>query len=69
VLEVVRAFEAASGRAIPFAFAPRRAGDVPLYFADPSLAFETMGWRTELDLARMCEDAWRWQSNNPDGYA
>jgi UDP-glucose 4-epimerase len=68
VLEVVRAFEAASGRQIPFTFAPRRAGDVPQCFADPTLAFETMGWRTELDLARMCEDAWRWQSNNPDGY-
>jgi UDP-glucose 4-epimerase len=68
VLEVVAAFEQASGRAIPLEFAPRRAGDAASCYADASLAGELLGWRSELDLARMCEDAWRWQQGNPNGY-
>jgi UDP-glucose 4-epimerase len=68
VLEVVRAFEAASGREVPFRFAPRRAGDIAQSFADPALAQKTLGWRARRTLAQMCEDAWRWQSGNPNGY-
>lgn len=69
VLEVVRAFEEASGMPVPVQFAPRRAGDVAACYADPALAERLMGWRAELGLERMCADAWRWQSANPRGYA
>jgi UDP-glucose 4-epimerase len=68
VLGVVRAFERASGRAVPFEFAPRRAGDVPAYFADVSLAGSVLGWRASRSMDDMCRDAWRWQSSNPNGY-
>ena len=69
VLELVRAFEQASGRNVPFEFAPRRAGDVAACYADPTLAHEQLGWRATRDLATMCSDSWRWQSLNPDGFA
>ena len=69
VLEVVRAFEQASGRSVPYQFAPRRAGDVAQCYADSSLAERLLGWRATHTLADMCADAWRWQSGNPDGYA
>lgn len=69
VLEMVRAFEAASGRPVPYRIVERRAGDVAQCWADPSRAAAELGWRAEYDLARMCTDAWRWQSANPDGYA
>jgi UDP-glucose 4-epimerase len=68
VLEVVRAFEAASGKHVPFQIALRRTGDVAQCFADATLAQELLGWRAKHTLADMCEDAWRWQSKNPDGY-
>jgi UDP-glucose 4-epimerase len=68
VLEVVRAFEQASGKPVPFQIVPRRAGDVAQCFADPSLAHELLGWRAKHTLMDMCTDAWRWQSNNRDGY-
>ncbi len=68
VLEVVRAFEAASGRKVPYAFVERRAGDVAQCYADPSLARRLLGWEAKRSLAQMCEDAWRWQSGNPRGY-
>jgi len=68
VLEMVRAFERASGRSVPFEFVARRPGDVAACYADPSLAQRMLGWRAELGVERMCEDAWRWQSANPDGY-
>ena len=68
VLEVVRAFEHASGNPVPYQFAPRRAGDIAQCFADTTLAHELLGWRAKHTLADMCTDAWRWQSNNPDGY-
>ena len=61
VLEMVRAFEAASGRAIPFRVAPRRPGDVAECHADPSLAARLLGWKAKRGLAEMCRDAWRWQ--------
>jgi UDP-glucose 4-epimerase len=68
VLEVVAAFAAASGRAVPYELKPRRPGDVAACYADPALASELLGWQARLDLARMCEDSWRWQSMNPEGY-
>jgi UDP-glucose 4-epimerase len=69
VLEVVQAFERASGRTIPFKIAPRRPGDIAECFADPALAAETIDWRAELNLDQMCADAWRWQNANPNGFA
>ena len=68
VLEMVRAFEAASGRAVPYRIAPRRAGDIAECYADPALAKELLGWQAEKDLSAMCADAWRWQSRNPQGF-
>jgi UDP-glucose 4-epimerase len=68
VLELVRAFEQASGREVPYTVVERRAGDVAQCWADASRAAELLGWRAQLDVQRMCEDAWRWQSANPTGY-
>lgn len=68
VLEVVAAFERACGRKVPYILANRRPGDVAQCFADPSYAKQVLGWQAEYDLNRMCEDAWRWQSQNPNGY-
>jgi UDP-glucose 4-epimerase len=68
VLEVVRAFETASGKPVAYKIAPRRAGDVAQCYADPSLAETLLGWRATRSLEDMCADAWRWQSRNPDGY-
>ncbi|MDQ3289164.1 MAG: UDP-glucose 4-epimerase GalE [Pseudomonadota bacterium] len=68
VLQLVRAFEQASGQSIPLEFTARRAGDVAEVYADPSLANELLGWRSELGLDAMCRDAWRWQQLNPNGY-
>ena len=69
VLELVKAFERASGRPVPYEIAPRRAGDVAAYWADPSLAERVLGWRARLGLDAMCADSWRWQQANPDGFA
>jgi len=68
VLEVVKAFEAASGRPVPYEFAPRRAGDVAQCYADASLAKRLLDWEARHTLNEMCADAWRWQSGNPNGY-
>jgi UDP-glucose 4-epimerase len=68
VLDLVRAFEQASGRKVPFQIAPRRPGDIAACYADPSLANELLGWRAERGLEEMCVDAWRWQDGNPEGY-
>ncbi len=68
VLDVVKAFEKASGRPVPFEFLPRRAGDVASCYADPALARNTLGWQAEYRLDAMCRDAWRWQEGNPEGY-
>jgi UDP-glucose 4-epimerase len=68
VLEMVRAFEHASGRAVPYELVDRRAGDSAISIADPSAAERRMGWRTRRDLAAICADGWAWQSANPDGY-
>ncbi|MEN1924744.1 UDP-glucose 4-epimerase GalE [Luteimonas qiangzhengi] len=68
VLELVSAFERASGRTIPYDIVSRRPGDVAEVYADPSLARELLGWRAKLDVHAMCRDAWRWQARNPKGY-
>ncbi|MDR0226504.1 MAG: UDP-glucose 4-epimerase GalE [Burkholderiaceae bacterium] len=62
VLEMVSAFERASGRAVPYQIVARRPGDVAQCWADPGLAEQLLGWKAELDVDRMCEDAWRWQN-------
>ena len=68
VLEVVAAYAAASGRDVPWAAMPRRAGDVAAVYADASRARELLGWQAHHGLERMCADSWRWQSNNPQGF-
>ena len=68
VLDIVRAFEAASGKPIPYKMASRRPGDVASCFADPAQAAALLGRRAERVLTAMCADAWRWQSANPKGY-
>jgi UDP-glucose 4-epimerase len=69
VLELVRAFEQVSGKAIPHRIVARRAGDVAACWSDPSLARERLGWTTKRSLEDMCRDAWNWQRNNPQGFA
>ncbi|MEI8014035.1 MAG: UDP-glucose 4-epimerase GalE [Nitrospira sp.] len=68
VLDIVMAFEQASGRSIPYKVAPRRPGDIASCYADPQRAFELLGWRAERGLNTMCADTWRWQSDNPAGF-
>ncbi len=68
VLDLVAAFSKASGRDIPYQIQPRRVGDVAVNYADCRLAYERIGFKTERTLDDMCNDSWRWQSNNPSGY-
>jgi len=68
VLEAVSAFRAASGKSIPVEIHPRRPGDIAACYADPSLAAKELGWKAQFGIDEMCRDAWRWQSQNPDGY-
>ena len=68
VLDMVRAFEAASGKPVPYQISPRRPGDVAACYADPAYASRLLGWQAQRDLQTMCVDAWRWQSSNPHGY-
>ena len=68
VLEMVRGFEAASGKTIPYEVVGRRAGDVASMYADPSLADELLGWAATRGIEDMCRDHWNWQSSNPNGY-
>ena len=69
VLDMVKSFEKASGKSVAYKIAPRRSGDIASCFADPAYAYETLGWRATRGIDEMCEDAWRWQSNNPNGYS
>jgi UDP-glucose 4-epimerase len=69
VLDMIRAFEQASSRPVPYKIAARRPGDIASCYADPTLAHNLLGWRAELGLEQMCRDTWRWQSMNPEGYA
>jgi len=68
VLDVLGAFERASGKKVPYQIVERRPGDVATCYADPSVAKEVLGWSAEMDMATMCEDSWRWQSTNPAGF-
>jgi UDP-glucose 4-epimerase len=68
VLDMVKAFERASGRPVPYAIVDRRPGDIAACYADPAVAERLLGWRAKLGIDAMCADAWRWQSANPDGY-
>jgi len=68
VLEMIRAFEAASQKPVAYRVVDRRPGDIAACYADPGLAFRELGWRAERGLEQMCQDTWRWQSSNPQGY-
>lgn len=68
VLQIVAAFEHASGRKVPYKIAPRRPGDIASCYADAAKAKAELGWQAEYDLQRMVQDAWRWQQQNPNGY-
>lgn len=68
VLEVVRAYEQASGKPIPYRIAPRRSGDIASCYANPDRAYELLGWRAKLGLDEMCANSWHWQNTNPSGY-
>ncbi len=68
VLEIVRAFERASGKKIPYKITARRPGDIAVCYADPTRAKDLLGWQAAYGLEQMCADAWRWQRNNPNGY-
>jgi UDP-glucose 4-epimerase len=68
VLEMVRSFRAACGREIPYQITERRAGDIAACYADPAKAKKELGWVAQYGLQEMCEDTWRWQRNNPNGY-
>jgi len=68
VLEMVGAFEKASGKKVAYKIAPRRAGDIATCFADPAYAKKILDWEAKRGVDEMCEDSWRWQSMNPNGY-
>jgi len=68
VLDMIKAFEKASGKKVKYRIVDRRAGDIAICYADPSYAAEILNWKAECELDEMCEDTWRWQSQNPDGY-
>jgi len=68
VLEIVRSFSNACGKEIAYEMAPRRPGDVPVVYSDPSLALRELNWKAKLGLQQMCEDSWRWIHQNPSGF-
>ena len=69
VLQVVHAFEKACGHPINYQIKPRRPGDIAMCYCDPAKAKRELGWEAQYGIEEMCEDSWRWQSNNPNGYA
>jgi UDP-glucose 4-epimerase len=69
VLDMVKAFETASGKNIPYKVVARRAGDIAICYADPKSAKEILGWQARFDIQAMCRDTWHWQSLNPKGYS
>lgn len=69
VLDMVRAFEKASGRKVPYKIVARRPGDIGSVYADPALALKVLGWEAARGIDEMCRDGWKWQSGNPEGYA
>ena len=68
VLDMLKAMEQATNKTIPYKIADRRAGDIAACYADPEYAFNKIGWKAEFDQQAMCQDTWRWQSKNPQGY-
>ncbi len=68
VLDMVKAFSKACGKDLPYEIKPRREGDIAMCYADPAKALKVLGWKAERGLDEMCEDSWRWQSQNPNGY-
>lgn len=68
VLEMVEAFRRASGKDVPYEITHRRPGDIAKCYADPGKAYRELGWKAQFDLDKMCEDTWRWQKKNPEGY-
>lgn len=68
VLDIIHNFEKACGKKIPYVIAPRRPGDIATCYSDPSKAERELGWKAQYGIDRMCEDAWRWQKMNPNGY-
>jgi UDP-glucose 4-epimerase len=68
VLELVKAFQNATGQKVPYKIAPRREGDLPEFYADATKAAHQLGWKTEKSIEDACRDSWRWQSKNPNGY-
>jgi len=68
VLDIIHAFSKACGKDLPYVIEARRPGDIDVCYADPEKASRELHWNAEYDLDRMCQDTWRWQSNNPDGY-
>ncbi|MBR6527788.1 MAG: UDP-glucose 4-epimerase GalE [Lachnospiraceae bacterium] len=68
VLDVLYAYEKACGKELPYEIKARRPGDIDACYAEPTKAYNELGWKAERGIEEMCEDSWRWQSNNPDGY-
>ena len=68
VLQIVKAFEKACGHPIPYEIKPRRPGDIATCYCDPSKAKAQLGWEAQYGIDEMCEDSWRWQSMNPNGF-
>ncbi len=68
VLDMVKAFSGACGKQIPYRIAERRAGDIAQCYADPALALKELGWKARFGIDEMCQDTWRWQTSNPQGY-
>ncbi len=68
VFEIIHAFEKASGKQIPYNIVARRSGDIATCYADTAYAEDILGWSAKYNIDKMCEDVWRWQSKNPDGY-
>ena len=68
VLDIIRAFDKACGRELPYVIDPRRPGDIAMCYSDPSKAEKLLHWKAERGIEEMCRDAWNWQSKNPDGY-
>ena len=68
VLDIIHAFEKACGKKIPYRITARRPGDIAVCYADATKAYQELGWKAVRNLDEMCEDSWRWQKNNPNGF-
>ena len=68
VLDIVKNFEAATGMKVPYVIKDRRPGDIATCYCDPAKAERELGWKAQFGIREMCEDSWRWQKNNPNGY-